>query len=67
MTRALLVLAVVVTSAGCSTSQDPEIIPPVSAGPSTTSQALQPCPAGGPDATTPPAGCLGKDGGVRRP
>ena len=67
MRRALLALVVVLASAGCAKSQDPEITPMTSGGPTTTSHALQPCPAGGPDATTSPAGCLGKDGTVQHP
>jgi hypothetical protein len=35
--------------------------------PVTTSDTLGTCPAGGPDATTPPAGCLSPDGQVQRP
>jgi hypothetical protein len=59
----LLVLA----AAACSSGQDPGISPSTSAGPGTTSRTLQPCPAGGPDATTPPAGCVDEDGNVLRP
>ena len=33
----------------------------------TTSNTLPPCPDGGPDATTPDAGCLDADGSVRQP
>lgn len=35
--------------------------------PSTTSVTLAPCPPGGPDDTTPTAGCIASDGGVERP
>lgn len=31
-----------------------------------TSRVLEPCPDGGPDATTPAAGCLDDDGNVVR-
>ena len=64
---ALLALAVVLGAAGCSGGQDPEIAPSGGGGPSTTSRSLQPCPSGGPDATTPAAGCLDPDGVVQRP
>jgi hypothetical protein len=60
-----MVLALV--TGACSDSQDPGITPGTTGGPSTTSQALAPCPPGGPDATTPAAGCLGEDGAVVRP
>ena len=66
MRRALLALALLVGAAGCAAGQDPEITPGTGGGPSTTSRALQPCPAGGPDATTPAAGCLDEDGAVQR-
>jgi hypothetical protein len=56
------------STVACSADQAPEIVP---AGGSTTtpttSRTLAPCPAGGPDATTPAAGCLGEDGSVQRP
>jgi hypothetical protein len=65
--RALLALALLLGGAGCAAGQDPEIVPPADGGPTTTSRALQPCPAGGPDATTPAAGCLDEDGAVLRP
>jgi hypothetical protein len=51
--------------AACGSDQDPGIDHPAgSNGPSTTSHFLGPCPAGGPDATTPAAGCVDKDGRV---
>ncbi len=53
--------------AACSSGQDPGITPTSGTGPSTTSRMLEPCPPGGPDATTPPAGCLDEDGNVLRP
>jgi hypothetical protein len=65
--RALLALVLALGSVGCASGQDPEIVPAGDGGPSTTSNVLQPCPAGGPDATTPPAGCVGEDGVVERP
>lgn len=63
----MLALAVLAAAAGCSSGQDPGIAPPNSGGSVTTSRALGPCPSGGPDATTPPAGCLAEDGSVLRP
>jgi hypothetical protein len=65
--RALLLLLALATVAACASSQDPGITPSTSGGSVTTSRSLQPCPAGGPDATTPAAGCIGKDGAVLRP
>lgn len=56
-----------VVAAGCASTQDPDIAPQTSGGPSTTSRALGPCPPGGPDATTPAAGCLDEDGTVVHP
>jgi len=64
--RAVAVLLVLVAAA-CSSGQDPGISPGTGSGPSTTSRTLQPCPDGGPDSTTPPAGCLDEDGNVLRP
>lgn len=61
-------VAVVVSVAlfGCSDAQDPGLDP--GAGePGTTSNTLGQCPPGGPDATTPSAGCIGDDGQVLRP
>lgn len=66
MRRALLVVALAAVAA-CASGQDPGITPSTAGGSVTTSRALQPCPAGGPDATTPAAGCIGKDGAVLRP
>lgn len=66
MRRLLLALTVVVGAAACAADQEPEIVPATNDGPSTTSQVLQPCPPGGPDATTPAAGCLDDDGSVVR-
>lgn len=65
--RRLAALALLVAIAACSSGQDPGLTPSTEAGPTTTSQTLQPCPPGGPDATTPAAGCLDDAGGVVRP
>jgi hypothetical protein len=65
--RALFALALVVGAAACSAGQDPEIAPSTGGGPVTTSHTLEPCPPGGPDATTPSAGCLDENGAVQRP
>jgi hypothetical protein len=65
--RSLLALVLVLGSAACTADQEPEIAPATGGGPSTTSSVLRPCPPGGPDATTPAAGCLGEDGAVERP
>jgi len=53
--------------AGCESAQDPGLAPGATDGPAPTSDTLPDCPPGGPDATTPDAGCLGADGTVRRP
>ncbi len=65
MRRAVALLLVL--AAACSQGQDPGVPPPASGGSSTTSHVLSPCPDGGPDATTPAAGCLDPDGNVIRP
>ncbi|MDE0801880.1 MAG: hypothetical protein OSA99_01025 [Acidimicrobiales bacterium] len=57
---------VAVSLFGCADSQDPGL-DPGSGEPGTTSNTLGQCPPGGPDATTPPAGCIGDDGQVLRP
>lgn len=62
-----LVAAALLVATGCSSGQDPGLTPSTDQGPTTTSQTLLPCPAGGPDATTPAAGCLDDDGTVLRP
>lgn len=68
MKRRLLAVALSVSvAAACSSGQEPEIAPSSGGGPGTTSRSLQPCPSGGPDETTPPAGCLDDDGNVLRP
>ena len=51
---------------GCTAEQDPGV-PPADDGPVETSDTLGACPDGGPDATTPAAGCLDADGMVQRP
>jgi hypothetical protein len=61
--RALLVAALLL--AACSSGQDPGVpTAPGDSSPATTSRALEACPPGGPDATTPAAGCLDEDGMV---
>lgn len=65
--RVLAVALAISLAAACSSGQEPEIVPPAGGGPSTTSRSLPPCPFGGPDATTPAAGCLDEDGNVVRP
>lgn len=59
-------LALVALLGACSDEQDPGLAPSGDE-PATTSNTLGQCPAGGPDATTPAAGCLGADGTVQRP
>ncbi|WP_436794547.1 hypothetical protein [Actinospongicola halichondriae] len=49
----------------CADAQDPGLAPSGDE-PATTSNTLGQCPAGGPDATTPAAGCIGDDGQVLR-
>lgn len=51
----------------CSADQEPEMVPVEDPKTATTSQVLQPCPPGGPDASTPAAGCLDEDRTVQRP
>ena len=67
MRRLAAGLLLAALSFGCSSDQDPGLTPSPEPGPTTTSQTLQACPPGGPDASTPPAGCLDEDGGVVRP
>lgn len=62
----LAVVALLVLG-GCESDQDPGLDPGLTDGPAPTSDTLGACPPGGPDATTPPAGCLGPDGSVQRP
>lgn len=61
---ALVVVTLVVGGAACGSDQDPGLTPGTGDGPTTTSHLLERCPEGGPDATTPPAGCLDDDGKV---
>ncbi len=49
----------------CADEQDPGLAPSGDE-PATTSDTLGQCPPGGPDVTTPPAGCIGDDGQVLR-
>jgi hypothetical protein len=60
------VALMVLGAGGCGSEQDPGV-PASPGGPVTTSVTLGDCPPGGPDATTPPAGCLDADGNVVRP
>ena len=65
-TRTLVaILALVAGVAACGSDQDPGFTPDTGGGPSTTSHTLGTCPPGGPDATTPPAGCLDAEGNVQ--
>ncbi len=67
-TRALAAAAVgvllMVGVAACGNDQNPGIQPTGSSGPSTTSHLIGSCPPGGPDATTPPVGCLDAHGNL---
>ena len=71
MTRAARAVAAALLLAlvACGSAQDPgmTVETPDGDGPGTTSSPLPACPDGGPDETTPPAGCLGPDGQVLRP
>jgi hypothetical protein len=65
---ALLTLSIAV--AGCSSGQDPTFEEDQPSGPTSSTEPgrhLQACPPGGPDETTPPAGCLDDDGNVIYP
>lgn len=64
---AAVALGLAAALGACESDQDPGIDPGVTDGPAQTSDTLGVCPPGGPDATTPPAGCLGPDGSVLRP
>lgn len=63
--RAVVAGWALVLLAGCAAEQDPGV--PPADGPVETSDTLGACPDGGPDATTPAAGCLDPDGRVQRP
>lgn len=65
--RPVLVALVVVALAGCTADDPPALDVDGVEVPDSTSDTLGSCPAGGADATTPPAGCLDADGQVRRP
>jgi hypothetical protein len=64
---AVAAVALGLGAAGCESGQDPGVTPSSSGGAGTTSNTLGACPPGGPDATTPAAGCLDADGRVQRP
>jgi len=66
---AALAVAVLLASVGCEGGQDPGLDPGLGTddAPAQTSDTLGACPPGGPDETTPAAGCLGDDGTVQRP
>ena len=65
--RRAAVLLLVLAAAACESDQDPGLDPGLVGGGAETSDTLGACPPGGPDATTPEAGCLGPDGTVQRP
>lgn len=67
MRRGVAAVALVLVLAACESDQDPGLDPGVVDAPAGTSDTLGTCPPGGPDATTPEAGCLGPDGSVQRP
>jgi hypothetical protein len=56
----------VVALAACSSGQDPGLDESPSGSTASTDppQLLEPCPPGGPDASTPAAGCVDDDGNV---
>lgn len=62
-----LALVLVGATAACGSDQDPGFEAPPGDGSKVTSHLLEPCPPGGPDETTPDAGCLDEDGTVVRP
>jgi hypothetical protein len=64
---AAVLAAALAGPAACGSDQDPGVPPAGDGGPGTTSVTLGPCPPGGPDETTPAAGCLDDDGTVVRP
>ena len=69
--RTVLAAAVLVGASGaaaCSRDQDPGIVPSESTVKGATTpppQLPQDCPPGGPDATTPAAGCVDEDGNIQ--
>jgi hypothetical protein len=59
-------LLLTVGVAACGSDQNPGLDQPSgSGGPTTTGHFLGRCPPGGPDATTPAAGCLDAQGRVQ--
>ena len=61
-------LLLTVGAAACGNDQNPGLDQPSgSGGPTTTGYYLRPCPPGGPDATTPAAGCTDAQGRVVHP
>ena len=67
----LVAATVLLLGAGaCARDQDPGIEPTGTTVEGATTEPprfLGPCPPGGPDATTPPAGCVDDEGNVLRP
>ncbi len=63
--RAIAVAFALATLVACGDSQDPGL-GPSGDRPASTSNTLGQCPDGGPDATTPAAGCIGPEGQVLR-
>jgi len=64
------VAAVLLVGVGaCARDQDPGIEPTGSSveGPTSPPRFPEACPPGGPDATTPAAGCVDPDGNILRP
>jgi hypothetical protein len=62
---AALALGTALLLGACEADQDPGVDPGTGSG--VTSDTLPDCPRGGPDATTPAAGCISDDGTVQRP
>lgn len=65
--RGVAAMLLVLGAAACESDQDPGLDSRPVDGTAQTSDTLGACPSGGPDATTPEAGCLGPDGAVQRP
>lgn len=65
--KPVLVALVALALTGCAADDPPALDVDVVEVPDSTSDTLGSCPAGGPDATTPPAGCLDAGGQVQRP